>query len=160
MRLTIKRRDILDALRYNHLVAGSWFEVDRDGDSADIYKPGCTACLVGSAVRRAAKREKVFLYAGRTAGSILANLISETTGDQIVDEVVDQDILAELVQARDYLTALSYIFEGTLRAKAIRRFGPDYLTDQLKRLKLTKVENERIRKWVLENIPVEFTVAD
>jgi len=161
-KLTIKRVHILNAIRFNNLVAGSWFEGDFSNDPHDkIIKPNCNACLVGSAVRRAAKPKTAEDYT-RLASFIWNVVRGGIYG--ITDVTSEESIDGHLAKNR-YLSALSCKFETTIRTKAIKLGLADHQDDyefledaERRSLKLNVRETNALLNWVRKNIPVQFTV--
>lgn len=165
MKITVKRRHVLEALRYNNLVAGSWFLAEEETfNGENVYKANCSACLVGSTIRRAqADKPRTSRWYDK-----IAQWIGDVTTSGDVFGVITQSNSSpstpkDAVSENRYLTALSRMFESTMRNKAALKYNVS--TDELSReqvqsVKLSKKERQELRQWVLDNIPVEFTVDD
>lgn len=166
MKITVKRRHVLDALRFNNLVSGSWYKdlagtLDAFGEliaglPENIYKPNCTACLVGSTIRRSALGAQLEKLPERAVLEQAIDLQIMASGAYDLNCAPAKPDYAEATEAArkgNYFGALSHLFEGTVRVGA-RRTGKEKIE-----YKLTKAENTRISNWVKKNIPVSFEVT-
>jgi hypothetical protein len=180
--LNVTRKDVLDAIRYNNLIAGAWFDskfevLKGDLETGDItnesaiYKPNCTACLVGSTLRRAACR-----LPRKPGYSKLVNAIENTLNPNYDDyllqnfdieivctpEVADFQLATKAAKEGNYLGALSHLFEGLVREQYEEIYDYDcndeYDSDSLKDVKLNNERKKQLRNWVKKNIPVKFQV--
>lgn len=155
MKITVKRRHILEALRYNHLQAGGWFhdfikQTNYDGVQVKPFNPDCSACLVGSTVRRAVPECRL----SEKAMHAMDKRLFDSLGNQAFRyglDICEESSADELVEKKLYLAALSAKFEGILRDKA------NVLDKDLSAVRLSKKERQRIYDWVKKHIPVEFT---
>lgn len=180
--LTVKRKHVLDALRYNHLVAGSWFHTDSDVISAlkilgqdiesAVYLPNCTACLVGSTIRRASEeqfknkplrqRQMERSIEKSTDGRLYEKLLEKNDFD-ISPDKPNFSLAAKIAEKGFYFAALSHVFEGTIRQKAVKKAlargneAWDY-DEFTPKIKLSTKEKEKLSLWVKKNIPASFEV--
>lgn len=163
-KVKIKRKTVLDAIKYNHLVSGEWINtVILDRLTKANYSQ-CTACLVGSLFKRHFKPiTKADYFA---LDDIMSNNISTVTYAKQDSYASYNHIitvtpscyqyklkdLATLTNKKYYLHALSYLFEGQISLQAQE-------TDMVhNKVKLTKQRIKYMLDWVKENIPVEFEV--
>lgn len=158
MKITVKRRHILDALRYNNLIAGNWFsnfeselvwDYELGDEKTKPFNPNCSACLVGSSVRRAFPQCTLTEKAMERMDKLLQNTMLRQAHKHCLS-VTEESDADELVKKGLYLAALSAKFEGVVRNKAHRA------NKEADEVHLSKREQRRISDWVKKNIPVSF----
>lgn len=124
----ITRRQVLQAIESEPLRFGSWI------DDESLDDPKCSVCVVGGTLRRAGiVPEKIGLIAG-------INCIYAVNGSLVAEALAD----------KRYLDALSCYFEGCLNPHAYS--CPSKYSDA------TPDHRARLRKFVLTNFPVKFTI--
>jgi hypothetical protein len=158
MKVTITHKHIFDAIKFNHLVADRWFEPKevRFEDKDDkFYKANCTACLVGSTVRRAAPKN--------TSINSLKCLISTTVMTNGVNIIGMKETPEYIASCGQYLTALSAKFESTVRNKAALKYKRQArLLDsvEIRNTKLSAKEKKDLADWVKLYIPKSFEIGE
>lgn len=133
--VTVTRRHVLDAIRYNNLIAkNGWF--------VDSEDPDCPACLVGATMRRAVRRKR---WWDKDLYWLTVKINDALRGWPITDEVAAENC----ARRGNFLAALSCKFEGMTSGNPERgRYHGGSV--------LTKTQQKRLVGWVKENIPASF----
>ena len=154
MKHTVKRRDIIAALRFNNLVAGSWIESDFQAlprnARAKTQKPNCTGCLVGNTLNRSLPKH----YSYSKVDDICCAAVEGAY------DISDKDNALEEVANGNYLAALSCMFEGTIDEKFDKKYpdGSKIPEDAWRNIKLGKRDTNKLIAWVKKHIPVTFEI--
>lgn len=138
--MKITRKQVLMAVRYEPLTAGSW-----------IRKDDCTVCAVGATLRRCGVEDcEIGSY-----GSQVFQAAEDNT-DYHGEAAMDKKYVRKHLKNGLYLAALSCYWEGVVAPK----YGINEEDSSAHRLLVTPEVREELAAWVEKNIPEKFTAKE